>query len=148
MVENGLIKHIKKESIPSVNYCPPNLPTKEKRLRISDLQLMFKIVASGYCVATGILILEGILAGFIKICCSRKNRRNKISSSPLYSSTDNQKLYNRSPPPFYQTIQNFRDAKKYSINGREYYVIKGNSGDTRLIPIRVPSAYLFQQFAA
>ena len=155
MVENGLIMHMKKEEVPSVVFCPEDLPTKEKRLRVADLQLMFKIVGCGYCAAGGVLILEGILACIQRFCCDRNTsiclfrRKIKISSSPSYSPPDTpQDLFKRSPPPFYQTIQDHRYSKKYNINGREYYLVKESTGDTRLIPIRVPSAYLFHQFAA
>lgn len=155
MVENGLIKHMKKEDVPTVVFCPEDLPTKEKRLRVADLQLMFKIVGCGYCTAGCVLVLEGILAGIQRFCCDKNTcicpfrRKIKTSSTPSYSPPETPlELFKRSPPPFYQTIQEHRYSKKYNINGREYYIVKETSGGTRLVPIRVPSAYIFHQFAA
>jgi hypothetical protein len=38
-------------------------------------------------------------------------------------------------------------GKRQKINGREYLVINSKSGDPQLIPVRAPSAFLFQYSA-
>lgn len=54
------------------------------------------------------------------------------------------------PPPYqsifgqtYESVYN-NGGKRQNINGRDYWVLKLPSGDTRLIPVRTPSAFLFQ----
>lgn len=77
----------------------------------------------------------------------QKNNSN-ISSNNMLSS---------SPPPPYATLFNQSrnnniwtthnlpksEVQKY-INGRNYIVVKGQHGEERLIPMRTPSAALFQ----
>lgn len=55
------------------------------------------------------------------------------------------------PPPYnslfktpYLNSLNNANGEKQLINGREYYVVKSPSGTTRLVPVRAPSALLFQ----
>lgn len=59
--------------------------------------------------------------------------------------------YNKSdllPPPYSVLMkQQYGLGKHQNINGREYLVINSTSGDTQLIPVRAPSAFLFQYAA-
>lgn len=75
-------------------------------------------------------------------------------------STTTQNVTTISPPPPYGTlfnrnrfnshnsdqfpIEKSQDASRRIINGRDYMVIKEQHGGSRLIPIRTPSAALFQ----
>jgi glutamate receptor, ionotropic, invertebrate len=64
-----------------------------------------------------------------------------------------------SPPPPYTTLynrftndtnlmkfktDNYRDGVRQVINGRDYMVVKDLDGSSKLIPMRTPSAALFQ----
>lgn len=55
-----------------------------------------------------------------------------------------------SKPPPYDSLfgnpkYNINEASKSKIiNGREYYVYNASNGDTRLIPVRTPSAFLYR----
>lgn len=66
---------------------------------------------------------------------------------------------NVTPPPAYATLFNrskifttdeytksfdVNNGKKQTINGRNYMVFRNDVGEPRLIPIRTPSATLFQ----
>ncbi|XP_043464152.1 ionotropic receptor 93a isoform X2 [Leptopilina heterotoma] len=158
IVENGLVKYLKKADVPTVNYCPPNLPTKEKRLQVNDILLLFKVIGYGYSVASVLFVLEGIFYVIMRFCCCNKDSccipfKQKVkvdeSSLPAYSPPNSPRYkFHQSPPPFYQAVQDHRDAKRFNINGRDYYVVKESTGNTRLVPIRVPSSYLFHQFTA
>ncbi|XP_017777071.1 PREDICTED: glutamate receptor ionotropic, delta-1 [Nicrophorus vespilloides] len=52
------------------------------------------------------------------------------------------------PPPyhalFHPPFANSPNGIKKNINGRDYWVVKSVYGDTKLIPVRTPSALLFQ----
>lgn len=53
------------------------------------------------------------------------------------------------PPPSYHALfkppfAHSPSGEKEVINGREYWVIRSFTGDTRLIPVRAPSAILYQ----
>ncbi|XP_051159751.1 glutamate receptor ionotropic, delta-1 [Leptopilina boulardi] len=157
IVENGLVKYLKKNDVPTVAFCPPNLPTKEKRLQVNDILLLFKVIGYGYSAACVLFVLEGIFYVIMRFCCCSKDSccipfKPKIKSDdslPAYSPPNSPRFeFHRSPPPFYQAVQDHRDAKKFNINGRDYYIVKESSGNTRLVPIRVPSSYLFHQFTA
>lgn len=69
---------------------------------------------------------------------------------------NNQLLFHPTPPPPYTTNNNrikFNIQPKtiadyvttrQVINGRDYFVVKGSNGESRLIPMRTPSAAIFQ----
>ena len=82
-----------------------------------------------------------------------RNAKNPFIKNPQKITT---------PPPPYATLFNqskniwtthdlpkskgsvqMQDNQKY-INGRNYIVVKGQNGEDRLIPLRTPSAALFQ----
>lgn len=61
------------------------------------------------------------------------------------------KDYDESRPPPYEALfglnSRYKTAdtpKKKLINGREYYEVATPNGDTRFIPVRAPSAFLYQ----
>ena len=54
-------------------------------------------------------------------------------------------MLKKSSPIIYQNHENVLiQGKRQFINGRSYYVITNPVGDRKLIPIRTPSAFLFQ----
>jgi hypothetical protein len=49
------------------------------------------------------------------------------------------------PPPYSVLMQQQHGFGKHqNINGRDYLVINSQTGNPRLIPVRSPSAFLFQ----
>lgn len=73
----------------------------------------------------------------------RSDSDQYITPPPAYGSLFKQSLAGSSNmsniAPKHQHPHN-----QQNINGRDYYVVKTVQGDTRLIPIRTPSAFLFQ----
>jgi ionotropic glutamate receptor len=57
-VEGGLVKHFKLEKLPEAQICPLNLKSKERRLKISDLWMTYKVVFAGMGVSIIVFILE------------------------------------------------------------------------------------------
>jgi hypothetical protein len=52
------------------------------------------------------------------------------------------------PPPYSVLMsEQYGLGKHQKINGRDYLVINSKSGDPQLIPVRAPSAFLFQYSA-
>jgi hypothetical protein len=52
------------------------------------------------------------------------------------------------PPPYSVLMkEQYGLAKHRHINGRDYVVINSKSGDPQLVPVRSPSAFLFQYSA-
>ncbi|XP_008203431.1 glutamate receptor ionotropic, kainate 3 [Nasonia vitripennis] len=152
-VEGGLVKHFKLEKLPQAQICPLNLKSKERRLKVSDLMMTYKVVFAGMGVGVIIFLME-LFTIFIRWvarheafrnCC----RRNEVKgpSEPEdpwdYPKKTDTNFWIRTPPPVYQMNEEV-SHKTYSINGRDYYIVKEETGDQRLIPIRTPSAYLFQ----
>lgn len=101
-----------------------------------------------------------LIAFFLQLIFKHLNNRNGSKTQTLMEKfTQNQSHYlpNLSPPPpyaslFTRTKHQFMSnessdltshPRKY-INGRDYLVVKNVNGESRLIPIRTPSAAIFQ----
>lgn len=169
LVESGIIKREKQKDLPLAQVCPLDLRSTERQLSLSDLSLTFKVVLAGYIIATVIFILEWLIKGtmnFYKrrkktgkwcdgsLCCKWKRRSNESVTPQLVYTTKNQLFDKRinlekiTPRLLYQNIPyDLAPGKKHNINGRDYYVVMDRHGDQRLIPIRTPSAFLFQYTA-
>jgi glutamate receptor, ionotropic, invertebrate len=92
----------------------------------------------------------------------RNKQKNKIADSqnPRLANSHGQSMkmmLNKqvSPPPPYTTLYNrfnetkptknaYKDGVRQVINGRDYMVVKEMDGSSKLIPMRTPSAALFQ----
>jgi len=58
------------------------------------------------------------------------------------------KKFNMVPPPYSVLMaEQYGLGKHQKINGRDYMVVTSNSGNPQLIPVRAPSAFLFQYSA-
>ncbi|XP_011301130.1 glutamate receptor ionotropic, delta-2 [Fopius arisanus] len=66
------------------------------------------------------------------------------SSAANYSNANIDSCVGKISPIYESIYGNGRTAKKTYINGRDYWMITAPTGDKRLIPIRAPSALLFQ----
>ncbi|CAL1683662.1 unnamed protein product [Lasius platythorax] len=169
LVESGIIKREKLKDLPLAQTCPLDLRSTERQLSFSDLSLTFKVVVAGYLIATVIFILEWTIKGTMNsykrrkntgkwcnytLCCKWK-RRSKESVTPQLVYTMKNHLFDKrnnlqkiSPRPLYQNSPyDLAPGKKHNINGRDYYIVLDRYGDQRLIPIRTPSAFLFQYTA-
>lgn len=145
-MEAGIIKHTTSADLSGTEICPLNLGSKERQLRNSDLSMTYKVVLIGFSVAIIAFVGEVIYR------CKKKHDKNKRtpinSELPTYAMNPPLDFMKRSPPPLYQNIGTVQDfAKKQIINGRDYYIITEQDGDKRLVPIRTPSAFLFQYAA-
>lgn len=107
----------------------------------------------GFGVSSTVFIGEVAYRYRNKLCCTAKLRTPDPKKDGYYNG--NVSKYNGGikkifkdaydlPPPSYQILFGQRDAQKKIVNGREYWVIKSMDGETRLIPVRQPSALLFQ----
>ena len=52
------MQQIIKRNKPLAQYCPQNLKSRERRVKMSDLMLTYKIVFVGMAVAIAMFILE------------------------------------------------------------------------------------------
>ncbi|KOB73785.1 Ionotropic receptor, partial [Operophtera brumata] len=109
--------------------------SKDRQLRNSDLLMTYLIILVGLAAATAVFIGESEEQPVHKKGKFRRSRKGRRDGSK--------------PPPYDSLFGNPKyniDAKSKSkiINGREYYVYTASNGDTRLIPVRTPSAFLYR----
>lgn len=159
LVETGIIKREKLMDLPRAEVCPLDLRSTERQLSFNDLSLTFKVVIAGYAIAALVFFGEIMIRSSVNSYKRRKDtgkwkRRTKESviprlvftKKPLFNKQNN--LQKTSPRALYQNIPyGSTQGKKHCINGRDYYVVMDRYGDPRLIPIRTPSAFLFQYTA-
>lgn len=149
------------KNLPLAQTCPLDLRSTERQLSFSDLSLTFKVMGAGYLIATVIFILEWMIkwtmnsykrrkkTGRCTLCCKWKRRSNE-SVTPQLVYTKKNHLFNKRAnlqnisPLYRNTPPDSTPGKKHNINGRDYYIVIDRYGDQRLIPIRTPSAFLFQ----
>ncbi|XP_046486685.1 glutamate receptor ionotropic, delta-1 [Neodiprion pinetum] len=144
LVETGIISFKTSEHLPGTEICPLNLGSTERQLRNSDLVMTYKGVGIGFVVALTAFTVEVIYRLVIK----REKLRNQEPELPAYRINVAEKSnFQRSPPPLYQNIHIQDYSKKQSINGRDYYIVREKDGEKRLVPVRAPSAFLFQYAA-
>lgn len=130
LVETGIIQHTKEKDLPLAEICPVDLRSTERQLRNADLILTYKVVAAGYAIALLVFLLEAFIAYVNRKELCRKQKTSgpqALKNAILFAKDENSKMH--------------------YINGRNYYVVVGNNGDQRLIPVRTPSAVLFQYTA-
>ncbi|EFA01567.1 glutamate receptor ionotropic, delta-1 [Tribolium castaneum] len=156
LVESGIIKFKLREELPDTEICPHNLGNKERQLRNSDLLMTYEIVGGGFIISAIVFIIEVII---------RRQKKPKTKSLPLQNPNkhtfeinlnNNYEKFGHfpysskfvTPPPPYHTLFNpphkSDNMKKRNFNGREYWVYDSISGETKMIPMRTPSALLFQ----
>ncbi|CAL7933450.1 unnamed protein product [Xylocopa violacea] len=145
-IEAGIVQHREKEDLPLAEICPINLRSSERQLRNTDLLLTYKVVLIGYTIATIIFLFE-IIYAFI----SYRVKKNKIRGYNCLLCCAKRKK------PTYPAISD-NISKKYSnyilmqrnqqrINGKSYSVVVHRDEDRKLIPVKTPSAFLFQYAA-
>lgn len=116
--------------------------------------MTYLIVGGGLVISAVVFVIEILLIFLKKKYGNEKHPHRPITQNLRVFGGLNENLFNRkthvTPPPSYNTIYNpqFSDKqkewKKKQINGREYWVVNSNQGGYELIPLRTPSALLFQ----
>lgn len=151
LVETGIIQHKQDEDLPLAEICPVDLRSTERQLRNTDLLLTYKVIIAGYAIATIIFLFEVIFAFMLAWGKNRKRDTRKSEKKPQNlpvknSSTQGQvNLLKGSSPTIDRSTENtLIQRRQQFINGRNYYEVTNRDGDRRFIPIRTPSAFLFQ----
>ncbi|XP_044731290.1 glutamate receptor 4 [Chrysoperla carnea] len=154
LVESGIVKYKLRDNLPNTVICPQDLGEKGKKLHNSDLLKTYEVVGVGFAISIVVFVVEFLF----RRCMSLKSTF-KLNSSSLMGNRDSvlkskettNKFFVPPPPSYHTLFQPYSnssmyppDGKKKIINGRDYWVIKATNGDTRLIPVRTPSALLFQ----
>lgn len=129
-MEVGISKYYLQRKLPEVNICPLKLHNKERQLRNSNLLLTYYIVAVGFSIATVIFLIE-----FLELTI--KNYKTKKQNNSVNFKQAQKRIMSH---------YNFfgKAGKKKNINGRTYFEFKSSYGDVTLVPIRSPSALLYQ----
>lgn len=153
-MEAGIIKYRLGDGLPNTEICPHNLNSKERQLRNSDLWTTYKVILVGFGISGAIFIAEVIFRHRHRFCGGKLGSSDKNTSKTSDDGMNNNNYkhqegfskgnYFTPPPPSYQTLFGQRNAQKKIVNGRDYWVYKLKDGDTRLVPVRTPSALLFQ----
>lgn len=118
--------------------------------------MTYEIVGGGFVISAVIFVVELVI---------RRHKKSKPKASVLKlpkKHTIEVNLNNNyenfgyvpysskfvTPPPPYHTLFNPPNMgdhmKKKNFNGRDYWVYDSVSGETKMIPVRTPSALLFQ----
>ncbi|XP_026667148.1 glutamate receptor ionotropic, delta-2 isoform X2 [Ceratina calcarata] len=156
-VQMGLVQQIKEKDLPLAEICPVDLRSSERQLRNTDLHLTYLIVIGGYAIAAVTFLLESIFATVLRLVKRKREKaRNDLilkdnPRHPLNTGTaievNYMNMLKRTSPVIYPGPGNVSMERKQIINGRSYNIVIDRDGDRRLIPIRTPSAFLFQYAA-
>nr|AXF48864.1 ionotropic receptor IR33 [Lobesia botrana] len=150
LLQSGIVKFLEHRDLPSTKICPLDLQSKDRKLRNSDLTMTYMIMVVGLAAAIAVFVGEMLIRHYVRVKIRNNSKRGKIKSTKT-SKHRRSKIQDESNPPPYESLfgQNSRykmskNLKTKIINGREYWVVGTVSGDTRLIPVRTPSAFLYQ----
>ncbi|CAH2979908.1 unnamed protein product [Chilo suppressalis] len=147
ILQAGIIDYLERRDLPTTKICPLDLQSKDRQLRNSDLMMTYMIMIVGLSAAVAIFIGEVIVKRYIPVKVTKikksKHKKTKFDDNPKI-------YYDDSRPPPYESIfgkngkfKVTENSKRRIINGREYLIAKASNGDTRLIPVRTPSAFLY-----
>lgn len=163
-VEGGLVKHRLLVNVSRAEICPQNLNSLERQLKLNDLMTTYLTMLVGFSSGMLVFFSELIMRFFNK----RRDRMiredgpgRKIQVQPkgpqlrqgFGGGPSTSKMV--SPPPEYneaiKTISSLQGNNRTSgtiesyrqFNGRQYAVVKTENGGTQLVPVRAPSAAIF-----
>ncbi|XP_070502352.1 glutamate receptor ionotropic, delta-1 [Chironomus tepperi] len=157
-VESGIVKHRLSYGLPKAEICPQNLGSLERQLRLNDLATTYLTMLVGFVTALVVFVSEIIMRYFYKRKARliRDEGPRRIQVQPKKSRS--KQVYpeiKQSPPPNYndaiKTISSLQPSTSNqksnvdsyrTFNGRTYAVVK-TEGGTQLVPMRAPSAALF-----
>nr|QMS80361.1 ionotropic receptor [Histia rhodope] len=139
LLQSGIVDFLEHRDLPTTKICPLDLQSKDRRLRNSDLMMTYMIMGVGLASAIAVFIIEMILKRY---AVKHKLKPLKKFNSKTFTFKDD------SMPPPYDSLfgknSKYRGSKRTVVNGREYWETKMKDGTTRLIPLRTPSALLYQ----
>lgn len=168
-VEGGLVQHRLLVNVSKAEICPQNLGSLERQLRLNDLATTYLTMLVGFSTGLVVFISEIIMRFFNKrkarlIREDGNDRARRIQVQPKKSRPKPAFGYQQpgpstkkivSPPPEYneaiKTISSLRSSanagpsnvESYrTFNGRSYAVVRTDGG-TQLVPMRAPSAAIF-----
>ncbi|XP_072376313.1 glutamate receptor ionotropic, delta-2 [Diabrotica undecimpunctata] len=153
LVEGGIVEFKLRENLPDAEICPLNLGSTERKLRNTDLLLTYYIVCGGLAVATCVFLMEILWRKWVKQYQLRKQHVHTRNWFEVHNNMKKPKNFfseNITPPPSYQTLFkppfSFAEEGGYKkqINGRDYWIVDKKNGFRQMIPLRTPSALLFQ----
>ncbi|XP_047517997.1 glutamate receptor ionotropic, delta-2-like [Pieris napi] len=139
---SGILSHLSQRYLPDTKICPLDLKSKDRQLRNTDLLMTYYILMTGLAAAVAVFLAEISLKRFIlpksDAIRPRFCQQREIKIEPA--------IFDDSRPPPYECLfgKTKGESKKKFINGREYWVIKKENGETRLIPVRSLSALLYR----
>nr|AOG12850.1 ionotropic receptor [Eogystia hippophaecolus] len=148
LLQAGIVNFLKNRDLPSTKICPLDLQSKDRRLRNSDLMMTYLIMVIGLAAAIAVFIMEIIIKKCFHIRLKTEGPRPKRTRANRVRFQN----HDETQPPPYESLFGRNSRYKMTdqfqtkiINGREYWVVDTVSGDTRLIPMRTPSAFLYQR---
>ncbi|KAG8224974.1 hypothetical protein J437_LFUL018414 [Ladona fulva] len=167
----GIVGHLIQHDLPQSEICPLDLGNKDRQLRNSDLTTTYQAVGIGLIVAAIAFIVEQLINfwkkwknGKSKNKLFRQKMRpaiiNILSVYPWFNSkwaisqnisTEKKFKQSRNGESYNMNLRNTNimcdemEGRLSIYNGREYIRVGGDGRATRLIPIRTPSAVLFDK---
>ncbi|XP_058463209.1 glutamate receptor ionotropic, kainate 4 [Malaya genurostris] len=161
MVEGGIVKFKLLENLPKAEICPQNLGSTERQLKNRDLTMTYFVMFTGFGTAIVVFISEMIFRLLNQQKFNKQRNvvdvRQLLFAKPISNKVQSYGDY--SPPPPYAEIfrrhpsglgllnknHNSDVSTRKMINGRDYIVVKEKNGlSSQLIPMRAPSAAIFQ----
>ncbi|XP_069680618.1 glutamate receptor ionotropic, delta-1 [Periplaneta americana] len=144
LVETGIVKHLLRKGLPPTEICPLNLRSTERQLRNGDLFTTYMVVVVGFASAIAAFVGE-VFYTTVKRCS--QGAEIELPDTD-WTGNVGYKKSQMFPPPYSVLMQQQPGLGKHqNINGRDYLVINSKTGDPQLIPVRSPSAFLFQYSA-
>ncbi|CAH2092215.1 unnamed protein product [Euphydryas editha] len=149
LVQSGIIKFLEHKDLPSTKICPLDLQSKDRQLRNSDLMMTYLIMITGLAAAIAVFVGEIFFKRWLSKKTDVQQGRPKKVKKQRIKGFRSKNYDDTHPPPYDSLFGNPKykfnsNSERRIINGREYYVAHTTDGDTRLIPVRTPSAFLYQ----
>ena len=133
-MEMGIVRYLIRLLLPKEDICPLDLGTTERQLSNADLSTTYWIVLGGF----GLSVLA--------FCFEVALRHCRCCPGELKAPNDGKAAWN-TKHDLINAAKNLNKENWKNINGRDYMIMHGKNGDSRLVPMRTPSAFLFQYSA-
>ncbi|XP_055533659.1 glutamate receptor ionotropic, delta-1 [Wyeomyia smithii] len=165
MVEGGIVKFKLLENLPKAEICPQNLGGTERQLKNRDLTMTYLVMLTGFGTAIVVFVSE-MFFRFLNGRILNKEQQFTPRTNPTaiekltYVNGKPRSLGDSPPPPYAEIFSRHTNGgtlgffgsnidptagSRRMINGRDYMVVKEKNGiGSQLIPIRAPSATIFQ----
>ncbi|KAF5296313.1 hypothetical protein FQA39_LY12530 [Lamprigera yunnana] len=137
LFESGVVKYKVRTHLPKASICPLNLKAIERQLRNTDFLLTYYVITTGFVMSLLSLLVELLLGTKYK----STELKQDVPKEPVKGG------FLSLPPPYHTLFgvsSNYANGEKKMINGTDYWVVPSDRGRNELIPVRSPSALLFQ----